>query len=245
MSASISAEARVRRPFAPGPIAARFFWTTPHWWTLALALAAWILMIQHARQHGAHLHHVSMSAREESWHWLLMIVAMMVPFLAASLKSTAFRSYAFRRHRAQGLFLLGYLGTWVVAGIPAVLAHRMAWTHTHAAAGGAFVLAALWLLVPVRRRALTACHRLIPMAPLGWRSDMDCVRFGTLIGTSCVLTCWPLMFACHLTGHALPAMIGGTVIAGLERGDSRRLEGVALPVTLALASWFLALAAIN
>jgi hypothetical protein len=77
---------------------------------------------------------------------------------------------------------------------------------------------------------------------MGWRADRDCMRYGCVIGGACAATCWPLMLACTLTGHALPAMLGGAAVGAVERLSFRPLVRRVLGGTAALAAGYLALA---
>ena len=89
-----------------------------------------------------------------------------------------------------------------------------------AAAAVGFGAALLWQVTTLKRRALLACHRTQPLAPAGWRADLDCLRFGWTIGVSCLVSCWALMLACLLSGHSLPAMFGATAVGWGERNMS-------------------------
>jgi predicted metal-binding membrane protein len=132
-----------------------------------------------------------------------------------------------------------------VVGLLATAVHRLPGTHSHAAAALVFALAAVWALLPIRRRALVACHRVDPLAASGWRADRDCLRYGASIGAACVTTCWLLMLGCALTGHALPAMLAGAAIAAKERRSFRSpVKSVAL-ATAALAMGYAALAVLG
>ena len=79
-------------------------------------------------------------------------------------------------------------------------------------------------------RGLNGCHRSIPLAPRGWRADRDCIRFGALIGTRCLVSCWALMLVCFASGHALAATAIVTGVGVGERfmgkPDRRVLGGV-------------------
>jgi hypothetical protein len=59
-------------------------------------------------------------------------------------------------------------------------------------------------------------HRIIPLAPHGFRADGDCLRLGLLIGSGCLLSCWPVMLACGL-GHTIAAMVCSTSLVLAER----------------------------
>ena len=152
--------------------------------------------------------------------WAFMVVAMMVPLVVEPIRTTAARSLWRRRHRAIALFLTGYLTTWIGAGVAAILLARLLGLSEESprllvAAG--FALAAGWQLSPAKRRALNACHRTVPLAPHGARADRDCLRHGAWTGARCVTSCWPLMLACALAGHAPAVLLGVTLMLTGER----------------------------
>src|SRR5581483_9450932 len=189
-----------------------FFWLHPEWWTVGLASGAWGVMLQHAWQNSGHNGYHGSTLFPEIGYWMLMVAAMMLPLVTGRVRFTATVSLWARRHRAIAGFVVGYFGPWLALGIVFAPLRQMNWTHTYAAPALAFAAAALWQKTVVYKRALTACHRTWPIAPLGWRADRDCVRFGSFIGFACLRTCWPLMLACGFAGHSLVAMSGGMVI---------------------------------
>ncbi|REJ77181.1 MAG: hypothetical protein DWQ30_15990 [Acidobacteria bacterium] len=148
-------------------------------------------------------------------HWQLMVVAMMFPLILQSVRTTAFRSFAARLHRAIGLFLLGHLLPWTLLG--AVVAVVIPSRPTPLGVATAFAVAAVWQLTPTKRRALVACHRSQALAPRGWSADRDCALFGARIGTSCVMSCWALMLACTVAGHVLPVLLACGLLGAAER----------------------------
>lgn len=154
-------------------------------------------------------------------HWQLMVVAMMLPVVVPSLRVTAFRSLRRRRHRALAGFLVGYLAVWAIAGAAVcslvAVAPVLTGDGQGRAAAGAFLLAGLWQSTHLKKRALVACHRTVPLAPSGWRADRDCLVFGGRIGGSCCAGCWPLMVACTLTGHHVVALLVCGGIGLVER----------------------------
>ena len=133
------------------------------------------------------------------------------------MRLTAARSLWRRRHRATLGFVIGYLARWLAVG--AALAMLEVSLHPDAwlAAALGLACAAVWQLAPAKRRALAACHRGMPLAPNGWRADVDCVRFGWSIGGSCLLSCWALMLACVLADHSLPLLAAITATTAYER----------------------------
>ncbi|HUE84779.1 MAG TPA: DUF2182 domain-containing protein [Vicinamibacterales bacterium] len=194
-------------------------WRYPHWWAIALCAGAWGWVAarwwgsRHAHGYGA-------------LDWTLMVVAMMLPLVFVHLRVAAARSLWSRRHRAIAMFLCGYVAIAVVAGLALFSLAGATGLLVHGAAppttvAGAFALAAAWQLLPVKRRALTACHRTMPLAPRGWRANRDCLRYGWTIGGSCLVSCGGLMLACVLAGHSLPVMCFATAVAAAERVTAR------------------------
>src|SRR5689334_20092293 len=101
----------------------------PEFWMLAVSAAAWFALLA---QTGTHLHYSSISA---NWlHWMLMVVAMMLPLQIQGIRLTAERSLWSRRHRSILGFLLGYLAVWAVPGavlswtiVSISISHRTGW----------------------------------------------------------------------------------------------------------------------
>ncbi|HEX8597105.1 MAG TPA: DUF2182 domain-containing protein [Chloroflexia bacterium] len=238
---------------APGKGLRRFFWTHPEWWSLGLAALAWGAVVSHAGgativsgagRHQEHVHHsISvphiMPFQVEFLYWCLMVVAMMVPLMLAPLRWVAFQSFRQRRHRAILLFLVGFLLPWMLVGVVPAWLRTFDWSYNPLLASGTFGLAALWVLGPVRRHALVFCHLTVPLAPSGWNADRNCLRFGLIIGASCIATCGLLMLACAFTGHSLIAMLGGTLLGVLEFRSFRPPTGYIFAGALVLAAWFL------
>jgi Predicted metal-binding integral membrane protein (DUF2182) len=222
-----------------------FFWSHPEWWSVGLSGLAWAVMLLHGWQYGGHGVHHRMTVTQETSYWMLMVAAMMLPLLIYAVRFTAFASLWNRRHRSIAGFLLGYFAPWLLLGIVAGALRQASWTHTYAVPALGFAAAALWQRTAMHRRALRACHRSRPLAPLGWRADRDCLRFGGLIGVACVRTCWPLMLACVFAGHGPIAMAGGMVVGALERWPYRPRMRTALLATLALASYYVVLTVLD
>lgn len=218
-----------------------FFRRYPEWWACALSGVAWVVLLFACWRHAGHAIHHRMGFGEELAHWLLMIAAMMLPLTRQAMWFTALGSLWRRRHRAIVGFLVGFFAPWLVLGVGvAALRTSTLWTHTYGAAAMVFVLALLWMMTPVYRRGLVACHRTYPLAPVGWRADRDCVNYGAHIGFWCCSTCWLMMAGCALAGHGLVALGGGMAVGMLERGvgffwASRRVR---LGCVLALAVWY-------
>jgi hypothetical protein len=182
-----------------------FRWRFPEYWMLALSAAAWLLL---AAGQGGDVH--QRGARADSLHWILMVLAMMLPLQIANVRLTAERSLWSRRDRSITGYLVGYVSVWALAGLPLAwataefgFAHRINWI-----AGGVtgFTIAAAWLVTPWKATAARLCHRTVPLSPAGWEADQDCVGYGWISGCACMFNCWPLMIGCWLSGHSLVIM---------------------------------------
>jgi predicted metal-binding membrane protein len=208
----IASEARtpLHRPLV------QFIWRHPESWAIALSAAAWLVLLRRAllatHSHGA----------LASWlHWMLMVGAMMIPLTVDAIQTSATRSLWRRRHRAILLFLAGYSAVWAAIGLPLAwfsdavdLPARLPWTY---GAAFGFLAAAAWMLT--RWKPLTAqlCHRTLPLAPVGWRADRDCLRYGWHSGGYCLLNCWPFMLVCWLSAHSFVAMTAGFAFGWADR----------------------------
>jgi predicted metal-binding membrane protein len=230
-------------------------WRHPEWWSLMASGAAWALLVARAGPTamgaGAHAHlhgRLALSPdgqpaawRMESLHWLLMVVAMMLPMVVNPIRTTAARSLWARRHRAIGGFLIGYMTPWALLGLAAhgliAVSGGGDWLHVPAAAAIGFAVAALWQFTAVKRRAALWCHRTAPLAPAGWAADRDCLGYGWMIGCRCLASCWALMVACLLAGHGIAAMACGAIVGASERQLPRAGQrlGSAVIAGLALA----------
>ncbi|HZS55270.1 MAG TPA: DUF2182 domain-containing protein [Bryobacteraceae bacterium] len=222
-----------------------FFWAHPEWWCVAACALAWSIMLVHAWQHAGHEMHHTGSFFQETSYWICMTAAMMLPFNLESIRLTAARSLWLRRYRAITGFLIGYLGLWLAAGVLPAALRELPQTHTYMIPACLFAFAAWWFTTRTHKRALVACHRRLPLNPLGWHADRDCIRFGATIGFACIWSCWPLMLACMFTGHGLIAMTGGMAIGTLERWSFRPRKREIVAVTLALAGYYMVLAGLQ
>jgi predicted metal-binding membrane protein len=169
-----------------------------------------------------------------------MTVAMMTPLAAPASRYVSVTTFWGRRHRAQAIFLFGYLATWtgaallivfsvssiadVLGSVPAVVLF--------------FGAAAFWQFSWLKRGALRACRRTtIPIAGEGWHANRGALRFGALTGWRCVTTCWLLMAAAATAGHNLEAMVIVFVLQLRERVTHAYRPGPGAVTLLALAVW--------
>ncbi|MEO8131195.1 MAG: DUF2182 domain-containing protein, partial [Bryobacteraceae bacterium] len=184
----------------------------PEFWVLAASAAAWVVLAARADLH-VHPSGVHSDASANWRHWMLMVTAMMLPLQIQGVRLTAERSLWLRRHRAILGYLLGYLSVWALAGVPLTwaftslgISHRVGWMQGMAVG---FVLAAAWLVSPWKEMVARMCHRTVPLSPVGWRADWDCLGYGWVAGCACALNCWPMMLVCWLSGHSFIAMVLG------------------------------------
>ena len=216
-------------------------WSYPEWWSLCLCVMAWFVLLGTAAgAHGvrtapgySHHHPSASNAMQtgqmiwwtEGWWWVVMVMAMMFPMLIGPIRRTAACSLWRRRHHAIVGFLLGYLATWLIFGLVAAVAVFQFQEHTSLQAAElaavVFAVALVWQRTAVKRRSVLACHRTQSLAPSGWRADRDCLRYGWMIGSWCLVSCGFLMLGCMVAGHGLPAMVGVTAVGLIERSRPR------------------------
>jgi predicted metal-binding membrane protein len=170
--------------------------------------------------------------------WGLMAVAMMVPPALPAVRHVALNSLYWRRRRAVGEFLFGFLAIWIAFSV-VVLGALSLWEPARSewALAAALAIAAAWQLTPLKWRALRDCHQPSPLPPRGWRASLGAARFGWRNGTACLLSCWAMMVAVALvTSSMLIWMAALTALIYIEklnlkpRTASRR---VAVPLAVA------------
>lgn len=215
----------------------RFFWLHPEWWSIAISGLAWVMMLREASRHFGHAGHRTSFPAEMSG-WMLMTLAMMLPLVLHSVRMTARASLWSRRHRAIAGFLTGFVAIWMPLGLVVATFRYASGAYMQWATALAFGVAVLWQRTSWHQRALMYCHWKEPLAPRGWRADLDCVRYGAIIGAICMWSCWPLMLACGLSGHSPVAMAGGMLIGVAERWYYRPRARRMMLITLALALYY-------
>ena len=157
--------------------------------------------------------------------WMVMVVATMVPLAMPGARHVGRNSFRFRRHRAMATYLLAFIVSWVPAGVVAAGIDRYApaqlgsWWRA-----AALAVAATWQLTRPKRRALLACHRTLPLPPLGRAADLAVTRFATFQATRCARSCWALMLVMLAAGHSVLAMAGLTALAVVEETRLPRRE---------------------
>lgn len=169
--------------------------------------------------------------------WMVMVGAMMLPTTTPAVRDVATRSYRSRRPHAVLEYLFGYLTCWLLAGVGFAFLRTCPLAHDLRTAATLCLLAAAWAVLPVRVLWFMRCHQQIPLCPSGPRADLDAVRQGAVHGIPCLKMCWPLMFACGITGHDLIVMTGGTVLAVAEKRMFRLKRKPLVFGCFALAAW--------
>ena len=131
-------------------------WRYPEWWSVALSIAAWIAILSMPRHSPSH-----QSTATNLMLWLLMVVAMMFPLVIAQVRQAAFHSLWSRRHRAIGLFLTGYVVTWLAFGALVIFIQGQLAIDARASAIVAILIAVAWQAVALetpRARQLSSDH---------------------------------------------------------------------------------------
>jgi predicted metal-binding membrane protein len=100
---------------------------------------------------------------------------------------------------------------WAVVGavVPFLLVgiRSMEMWQSRSAIVAALILAAIWQLSALKRRALLQCHRTTSLSPIGLAADAACLRFGFMQGRACVASCWALMLIPMLASHSIIMML--------------------------------------
>jgi predicted metal-binding membrane protein len=153
--------------------------------------------------------------------WALMFAAMMPPLVIAPLRHIRDRSFAKRRARAMLLFVAGYAGVWLAAGVvleAMALVALLVGPTPLVCLGLAAAIALLWQVSPAKQWCLNRCHRRPHLAAFGAAADRDAFTFGLINGAFCVGACWALMLLtlCVGPGHML-AMTMVTLFVIAER----------------------------
>lgn len=204
----------------------QFTWRHPEWWALLAALGAWIAMAAYAVGGDSGVvatpHHPGPSAGGPGAGIVLTFyssVAMMLPLAVMPIRSIAFSNFRYRTDRSLAMFVVAYLGVWVVTStlIAAGVAATASVVGSPATVAVALVFAAIWQRTYTKLRALRRCDPLVALAPHGWRADRQHFGLGLKIGRSCVLNCWALMTLAYALGHHPVIMLALLVFLVRER----------------------------
>lgn len=172
--------------------------------------------------------------------WMMMCVAMMVPAALPVARAHGRGALWVRRRRTVGLLLGGYLGVWAAFGVGAAalvaLVQDGLGVDHRALLAATLLAAAAWELFARKWRAVRSCHQSDPLPPRGRRADAACVRAGVVYGRRCTASCWALMLAMAVAGHAeLGLMVLVTVVVAAEKLLARPAR-LAVPIGAVLAA---------
>jgi predicted metal-binding membrane protein len=148
--------------------------------------------------------------------WGLMVVAMMFPKLIMPIQYICARSLKRRRFWSALLFVFGYVGVWMAAGlfmIAAILGLNLLMPKSYLPAIGVGIVALIWQFSPVKQRCLNRGHDHWTLSAFGWAASRDALLFGVAHGMWCVGSGWALMLFPMLLpqGHDL-AMVFVTFV---------------------------------
>ncbi len=176
---------------------------------LALAAAAWLVLLQQSLNGETAMGGMTMGLEAPLFLtlWVVMMAAMMFP-TAAPMILTFARIHENRRQRGSAfvptwVFVAPYLAIWTLFGAVIFAFARGAEIAVEGSAlsvdiaarvgGGAFILAGVYQLTPLKSRCLAKCR-----SPLGfildrWRDGYaGALRMGLQHGAYCLGCCWLL-----------------------------------------------------
>ena len=184
--------------------------------------------------------------------WTLMMAAMMLPSVAPTASLYARTVQGNRTMRIAGL-VVGYLGVWAAAGLPAYgLAWLAGWltgmhpSAAHVLAVAVFAAVGLYQLTPLKERCLAHCR-----SPLGlllhygsYRGRSRDLRVGVHHGGYCLGCCWALMLILIAVGVMnIAVMVGLAALILVEKvwrwGPAAGRVAGAVALALAVATIWL------
>lgn len=207
---------------------------------LAAALVTWIVTVGQMRGMDAG---PGTDLGSLGWYagvWVTMMAAMMFPS-AAPMVLLFHRVSGERARRGQSfvptwVFLLAYLGVWLVYGLIAYGIYRLlvhgaggflAWDRAGPyVAGAAIALAGVFELTPLKSVCLRHCRSPVHYVLGHWQEGwLGALRMGTEHGAYCVGCCWGLMillFALGVMSLTWMAIVAGLIFAQkvLPRGEA-------------------------
>ena len=228
----------------------RFGWHHPEWTWGLVALAGWVI--------GWTAGHAGLSHPYP--HWLVMVVAMMLPPALPMIRYVALAGQWRRRHANGATFAAGFLLVWAGAGVVILTAVSVVhgallraellqpgltpagtvligWSRWGGPA--ALAIAAGWELTAAKGRFLRRCHWLDALPPDGGRAGAGCARFGIRYGWRSLGAGWalmlPMVVAPH-TGLALMPLLAVIVAAEELLAKGARLRPAAAAALLGVAA---------
>lgn len=170
--------------------------------------------------------------------WGLMVVAMMSLKLIVPIQLIYAQSLKRFRFANALLFVLGYMITWMVAGIFLIgltIASNLLAPMSYVPAMVLLFVAVCWQFSPVKQRFLNLGHEHHILSAFGWRAIRDAWLYGLNHGLWCVGAGWALMLFPMLLpqGHNM-AMLIVTFIMLSEHLENPRSPGWHLSARLKL-----------
>jgi predicted metal-binding membrane protein len=215
----------------------RAFLERPEFVAVCVIVATWVVLVMSGSVGGSRAGTSSMPGMEgmpmpgsrtgeikepmlgQMLGWVQMTVAMMGPSALAGIRHTGLNSLPWRRGRAMSEFTLAYVGVWALFGVAALVAAEIiGGIRSWGGLSVALAAAAVWELLPAKRRFLRRCHRASPLPPKGRSAEMGSLRFGWRSGLACLGSCWCLMLVMVAApaGH-LAWMAALTLLVSAER----------------------------
>jgi predicted metal-binding membrane protein len=159
--------------------------------------------------------------------WGLMVVAMMFPKLILPIQYIYGRSLKSRRFWSALLFVFGYVGVWMAAGvfmISIILGLNLLMPKSYIPAIVVGAIALVWQFSPLKQRCLNRGHDHRTLSAFGWAANRDALLFGVIHGMWCVGSGWALMLFPMLLpeGHNF-AMVFVTFVMLSEHLEHPRL----------------------
>ncbi len=234
----------------------------PGRWVLVVAGLGWVVLVGHAVFDGwLHAHGssappdrggypvggVTATTDVRTWvadigMWVAMVVATMLPLIAANVRFVGLRSPRHSRTAATMDVVTGWAAVWLAALVlvwvgTTVLQQTVGRTGTVALAFGA---AAAWQNGRRKRLSVARCHRTFapPLAVVAARRA--CRRFGVRLGADCVASCWALMAAMAACGHSLGVIAALGWVSWYERRRPHHDPPIASTVTVIAVTGILA-----
>jgi predicted metal-binding membrane protein len=175
--------------------------------------------------------------------WSLMMAAMMLPSTVPLLRL----DYATTRSRARLVALAGgYLSVWIAFGavvlaVDALGGNRLLGMHGRHLTAALLAVAALYQLMPLKRRCLARCRAPLSRLLLGWRDGLaGAARMGVHNGLWCAGCCAGLMLALLALGvmsWVWMVLVGGVIL--LEKVTWVRTGPIAAALAAGAVAWAL------
>ena len=174
--------------------------------------------------------------------WAAMMAAMMLPSVTPLALAHSGGRQVFAGTRSSVSFLAGYLGIWVVAGVPALFAlkglndigHASAWLDR--AGGAVLVLAGVYQFTHTKHAAVRAYRRALDAmetSPPGLGS-VAAAQAGLREGLCCLGACWALIAVLLVLGLMNVAWMAAITVVFAAEKNARHSSGVITWVGVAL-----------